>query len=403
MALALLKDRFGGSVQVGLKITESQTRPAARALIADDQSDVREALRLLLKGEGYLIEAVQSPAEVLASLGERDFDLLLMDLNYARDTTSGQEGLDLLARIQALDSTLPVVVMTAWGTVPLAVEAMRRGVRDFVEKPWDNRQLLATLRAQIRHGRALRHKQLLEEEKKQEMEEAIEIEQRLVPQDLPQIPGYEMAAAWQPAHGVGGDYFDGLKFAGGKIGLAIGDVMGKGMPAALLMSNLQAAVRAFASEGLPPQELCEKVNRVLSSSMTTGRFVSFHYCLLDANRKMLSYSNAGHLPPILWRRNGAPIRLEEGGAVLGVFPDGRYAEGEAALQTGDRLVLFTDGVTEACNAEGEEFGPERLARLLAENSRLGAAELKEKIMAAVTGFSSGAAQDDATLMIVAVE
>ena len=128
---------------------------APRTLIADDQPDVLEALRLLLKREGYQIETVNSPKAVLERLHSREYDVLLMDLNYALDTSSGQEGLDLLARVQRLDNTLPVVVMTAWGSIPLAVEAMRRGARDFVEKPWDNLQLLSTLRAQIesRSGR----------------------------------------------------------------------------------------------------------------------------------------------------------------------------------------------------------------------------------------------------------
>jgi DNA-binding NtrC family response regulator len=138
--------------------------PKHRILIADDQRDVLEALRLLLKGEGYQTEAVTSPAEVLQALEARDYDLLLMDLNYARDTTSGQEGLDLLSRVQAMDNTLPVVVMTAWGSVEVAVEAMRRGARDFVQKPWGNTRLLTILRTQIELGQALRKGQRLEAE-----------------------------------------------------------------------------------------------------------------------------------------------------------------------------------------------------------------------------------------------
>src|SRR5213082_3092777 len=136
----------------------------ARLLIADDQRDVLEALRLLLKPEGFGIETAGSPAGVLDSLQAREFDAVLIDLNYARDTTSGQEGLDLLSRIQAIDSTLPVIVMTAWGTVDLAVEAMRRGARDFVQKPWENARLLAVLRNQIELSHALREGQRLEAE-----------------------------------------------------------------------------------------------------------------------------------------------------------------------------------------------------------------------------------------------
>jgi DNA-binding NtrC family response regulator len=135
-----------------------------RILIADDQTDVLEALRLLLKAEGYQIEAVASPGGVVSALESREFDVLLMDLNYTRDTTSGQEGLDLLARIQSIDAMLPVIVMTAWGSVELAVEAMRRGARDFVQKPWDNARLLSILRTQIDLSEALRKGQRLEAE-----------------------------------------------------------------------------------------------------------------------------------------------------------------------------------------------------------------------------------------------
>jgi DNA-binding NtrC family response regulator len=133
-------------------------------LIADDQVDVLEALRLLLKGEGFKTVVAGSPAKALAALEQGEFDVALMDLNYARDTTSGQEGLDLLARIRSLDATLPVVVMTAWANVELAVEAMRGGARDFVQKPWDNNRLLATLKTQVELSRALRRSRRLEAE-----------------------------------------------------------------------------------------------------------------------------------------------------------------------------------------------------------------------------------------------
>ena len=145
-------------------IRDWQNASAPRILIADDQPDVLEALRLLLKGEGYQIESATSPGGVIAALEARDFDVVLIDLNYTRDTTSGQEGLDLLSRIQAIDSMLPVIVMTAWGTVGLAVEAMRRGARDFVQKPWDNERLLAIVKTQIDLSNAIRRGLRLEAE-----------------------------------------------------------------------------------------------------------------------------------------------------------------------------------------------------------------------------------------------
>jgi DNA-binding NtrC family response regulator len=142
-------------------VMPASSHSGSRLLIADDQRDVLEALRLLLKPEGFAIETATSPSGVLDALGLREFDAVLIDLNYTRDTTSGQEGLDLLSRIQAVDSTLPVIVMTAWSSVDLAVEAMRRGARDFVQKPWENARLLSVLRTQLELGGALRRSQRL--------------------------------------------------------------------------------------------------------------------------------------------------------------------------------------------------------------------------------------------------
>jgi DNA-binding NtrC family response regulator len=141
-----------------------------RILVADDQPEILEALRLLLKGERFQIQTASSPAQVLAALESREFDAALVDLNYTRDTTSGNEGLDLLARIRELDPVLPVIVMTAWGTVPIAVEAMRRGARDFVQKPWENERLVTTLRTQTELARALRQRDRLEAERRVERE-----------------------------------------------------------------------------------------------------------------------------------------------------------------------------------------------------------------------------------------
>jgi DNA-binding NtrC family response regulator len=188
----------------------------SRILIADDQRDVLEALRLLLKGEGFEIETATSPGGVLSAVEARDFDAVLMDLNYQRDTTSGAEGMDLLTRLSAMDATLPVVVMTAWGTVDRAVEAMRRGARDFVEKPWDNARLLSLLRTQMALGQALRKSERLESENRalrpqaaptfvaesRAMRPVVELVQRIAPSDAHVLitgehgTGKEVVARW---------------------------------------------------------------------------------------------------------------------------------------------------------------------------------------------------------------
>lgn len=373
---------------------------APRTLIADDQPDVLEALRLLLKGEGYQTEAVTTPFDVIEALKTHDFDLLLMDLNYARDTTSGQEGLDLLSRVQAVDSTLPIVVMTAWGSVELAVEAMRRGVRDFVLKPWENKRLLSILRTQIEVGHVMRETRQIQKEQERELVEARSIQRRLLPTDVPQIEGYKIAGAWRPARTVSGDYFDVLKFNETQAALCIADVAGKGMPAALLMSNVQAAVHAFACETLSPSELCAKVNRVVSSSTGEDKFITFFYGVVNAEQKKLVYTNAGHNAGLLLRRDGSLIRLEPEGAVLGPFPSWNYTCAEIDLKAGDRLLLFTDGVTELRSPAGDEFGEDRLIEILIKNREFAADELRDSIVEAVVSFGGGDFQDDATLLVL---
>ncbi|HET7620158.1 MAG TPA: SpoIIE family protein phosphatase [Vicinamibacterales bacterium] len=374
---------------------------ASRILIADDQPDLLHALKLLLKAEdGLEVETAASPEAVLAAVQSNRFDLLLMDLNYTGDTTSGREGIDLLSRVQELDGLLPVVAMTGWGSVDLAVEAMRRGVRDFVQKPWDNRQLVAMLRHEIEEGRARRRRR---ETEAREMVDARRIQRRLLPEELPQVDGFELAALWQSASGVGGDCYDAIPLASGRLALTIADVVGKGIPAALLMSNLQASVRAFALDAADPATVCAQVNHILSGHIAEGRFISFFYCVLDAPTRTLSYANAGHHPPMLVRADGAIERLDSGGPVLGVFPNATYEQAQVVLGPGDRLVLFTDGIIEARSEADEEFGDERLLAAAVEQHRQPAAGVLRHLHEAAAAFAAGHFQDDATLIVLAVD
>jgi sigma-B regulation protein RsbU (phosphoserine phosphatase) len=371
-----------------------------RILIADDQSDLLDALKLLLKGQGIEINAVTSPEAALAAVQAQPFDLVLMDLNYTGDTTSGREGIDLLARLQAIDQLLPVVVMTGWGSVDLAVEAMRRGVRDFVQKPWDNSQLIATLKHEIEEGRSRRRRDAAD---RRELAEALKIQKRLLPQQVPQIDGWELAVSWQPASGVGGDCFDTIRFGDTRLGISIADVVGKGIPAALLMSNLQAAVRAFASEVVDPRELCHQVNRILCGNIAEGRFISFFYAVLDAATGTLTYTNAGHYLPMLVSAAGSVERLGAGGPVLGVIANADYEQASVTIAPGDRLVLFTDGLTEARSVADEEFGEARLLDALVEHRACSAPALQARLTNAVAAFTGGSLQDDATLMVLAAD
>jgi phosphoserine phosphatase RsbU/P len=378
-----------------------------RTLIADDQPDVLAALHLLLKTEGYQTETVTSPAAAIEAIEQRDFDLVLMDLNYARDTTSGHEGLDLLARIHEIDPTLPVVVMTAWGSIELAVEAIRGGSADFIQKPWENAHLLEVVRRQLERGRELRRKRDLEFARElaraREMAEARNIQERLLPREIPQIKGCDLSAFWLPAREVSGDYFDVLKFSEQTAALCIADVMGKGMPAALLMSNIQAAVKSLASTGSATNILSEQVNRLVCNNVDDGKFITFFYCVIDTASHKLFYTNAGHDAPMLVRRDGEIVRLTEGGPVLGLIPDYVYEVNEVELKPGDRLALFTDGLTEARDVDDEEFGEDRLMAILRSSRELSAGNIQGRIVKAVDVFSQGEMGDDTTLMVLAID
>ena len=371
---------------------------ASRVLVADDQADVLEALRWLLTGEGYDAQFVTSADAVIERLDGGAFDLLLMDLNYSRDTTSGREGLALIPRVRQRDPHLPIVVMTGWGSVDTAVEAMRLGAKSFVQKPWDDAALREIVEREIADGLAARRQ---DRKQQRERDEARLIQRALLPSSLPELDRLRIATSWRPADGVGGDCFDVIT-SGDRLGIAIADVAGKGMPAALLMSNLQAAVRAFASDDADPASICASVNRLLCRHMVSGRFVTFCFAWLDPARGSLAYANAGHNPPLLVGADGRVDRLAEAGVVMGIFPDAAYATASRPLATGDRLLFFTDGITEAHDAAGDEFGEERLAAAAVAARGCSAEALKQHLAATLDAFTGGTFDDDATLITIEV-
>lgn len=239
------------------------------------------------------------------------------------------------------------------------------------------------------------------EMQEQELQRAREIQQSLLPKDIPQLPGFEVATAWLPARMVGGDYFDVLRLGKNRLAICIADVVGKGVSAALLMANVQATVRAFARDSESPAWVCSRVNSVLCGNIATEKFVTFFYGVLDADQHTLQYCNAGHPPPLLVSSKNAR-QLPGSGAVLGVFPTWKYEDSIVGLSSGDRLLLFTDGITEASASDGREFGEDNLATLAQAHSADSASELNAQVLAKVTDFCKGQFQDDATVLVVAV-
>ncbi len=234
-----------------------------------------------------------------------------------------------------------------------------------------------------------------------EMNIARDIQMELLPKTFPRLPGLDMFAFTVPARHVGGDCYDVIDVGDGRLAITIGDVSGKGTPAAILMANVQAAVRVLSESRVPAVELITRVNKLVHGYTDDGVFITFFYSVLDTRTGQLVYVNAGHNPPCILRRDGSREYLDRGGLVIGVMPNSEYEEGRATLLAGDDLVLYTDGVTEAENTEDEMFGEERLEQLLVEHRHASAREIEEQVYSSVKDFAAGAPQtDDLTMVIV---
>jgi phosphoserine phosphatase RsbU/P len=239
------------------------------------------------------------------------------------------------------------------------------------------------------------------EQQEQELNRARDIQTDLLPKVLPQHPNLELAGAWQPARTVGGDYFDVVRLDEDRLGICVGDVAGKGLTASLLMANLQAAFRAYATPDATPSTVCTKLNAFICGNVAPGKFITFFYAVLDARRRTLIYENAGHCPALLLHSAGSPESLCGQGGVLGVASEWTYTDAMTQLAPGDRLLLFTDGVTEAANQEAIEFGPERIVQAAGPGG-ISAAETKRRVLEEVAKFCHGDFHDDVTLLVAAV-
>lgn len=384
------------AVAISRDHTSTRIEPG-RILIADDQPHILVALEMLLHGSGFATEVVTEPSRVLRKIESEPFDAVLMDLNYTRGSIGGEEGLRLVSQIRSADSLLPVVVMTAWSSVDLAVEAMRRGASDFIQKPWDNGELLQKLQSQISLARQQQRAQRLHDE---ELRDARAIQDELLPKRLPEVGGYDIAAMTQPLKFVGGDYYNVVGTSGRETAFCIADVAGKGMPAALLMSSLHAALKPLISQRLAPAELCDRLNRIMCEVTPVGKFCSFFYGVLDNVEHRLRYCNAGHNPPLAIRGDGTWYELNAAGAVLGQFPHWVYEQAEIELSRGDSLLLFTDGLVEASNAQEEPFGEDKLSRIAQENPGCSAQELMQLLIRGAAQHCDGRFQDDASLIVL---
>jgi sigma-B regulation protein RsbU (phosphoserine phosphatase) len=241
-----------------------------------------------------------------------------------------------------------------------------------------------------------------------ELDIARKIQQILLPQQIPLTSSVDIGTSSQSAKQVGGDYHDLIKLPSGKLGIAIGDVSGKGMPAALLMANAQASLRRYSESTYSPKEIIYRINNSICpicQYIEEHRFITLFYGVLDHEDKRLTYSNAGHNYPLVFRQGGnICVELESTGLPCGIMENAPYDESQVKLETGDIALFYTDGITEAMNSFGEMFGEERLRKVVSENSQLDSVNLTARIHRELMAFAGGAPQfDDLTIIVLKIQ
>ncbi len=239
------------------------------------------------------------------------------------------------------------------------------------------------------------------ERMEQELQKAAELQNHLLPGDGPQIPGYMVYGSSISCRAVGGDYYDYIEMPAGRIAIGLGDVAGKGLPAALLMTSFQASLRALSELDLPPGDTISRLNRLLCRALPDNRFVTFFYAVLDPSTRKLQFVNAGHNPPSVIRANGKRESLGQNGPPLGMFEESTYSMGELELGPGELLVCYSDGISEAENLKGEEFSEERLTALVENRRTLPPVEIVQHVNSVLNDYCRGTnQQDDITLVVL---
>jgi len=355
--------------------------------------EVREALRLLLKSNGYKVETFDGPAALMEVAVQRIASVILLDMNYTRDTTSGEEGLELISALRQQRVPAALISMTAWGDVSLAVQAMQRGASDFVEKPWSNERLLQIVAkwSAARVG------------DNQELDSARRVQQSMLPRNTGGEKSLRYACRFLPAREVSGDYYDFFEKRPGHFGFVVADVSGKGVPAAMLMANLQGLFRSHTyRDEAAPGPVLEAVNAQFHDSTSPESFATAFYADLDEASRELRYINCGHPPTLLRKANGDIQLLESEAMVLGAFPLWRAETSRVRMDEGDWLLVYSDGAIEAQSASGEEFGEARLLDLFEKTAHLAPQEALPEMEVAIQQHSGVALFDDCTLFMASL-
>ncbi len=351
---------------------------------------------MLLRGDGYEVELCSSPQQAVSAAKRQMPEIALLDMNYRRDSTSGIEGLELIECLRGLESTLPIIALTGWGNVELAVRAMKAGANDFIEKPWRNQSLLEKVNLLTARVRDARSSQRISEFERQD---AHNLQTRIVPPRHLVAGGITIYGESLPAGTVGGDYFGVWQPTSDSVHLCIADVSGKGTPGAMIAAMLYASVSTLSSSGSSPDLILREVEHLLREQLSESHYVTIVYATLDLNSRVLAYVNAGHCPPLLLRAGGMVEYLAATRPVLGLGVSDEFKVHRTTLESGDRLALYTDGITEAANGDAREFGCEGLLEALMSGQALDPADQYQFVLQRVRGYADGNLSDDATLVL----
>ncbi len=376
-----------------------------KILVVDDEPDLEplilQRMRRNIRAGRYAFVFAHNGVEALEVLQrEADIDMVVSDINMPQ-----MDGLTLLEQIPKVDPNIRSVIVSAYGDMRNIRTAMNRGAFDFVTKPLDFEDLQITIERTLTHMAEWKEA-LLSRDKlvalQNELDVASKIQQGILPTSFPEGRGYEVYGNMAPARNVGGDFFDVIPLENGRLALAVADVSDKGVPAALFMMSSRTLLKGAAIGLSDPGDVLSEVNDLLNEDNETFMFVTLLYAVFDPESGVITYANGGHNNPMLLHPDGTSEELAStGGVALGVMPGLKYEQDSITLEPGDTLVLYTDGVSEAMNSGGEEFGMDRFRQIFAGTHPTSARQVNELILRAVSDFAGGVPQsDDVTCLVL---
>ena len=369
-----------------------------KILVVDDEPDLehlmRQRLRRDVRAGRFELFFAHNGVQALAKLeADREIDMVLSDINMPE-----MDGLTLLDQIPNVDPNIRAVIISAYGDMQNIRTAMNRGAFDFVTKPIDFNDLRITIDKTMAHLAVMREA-LASRDKlvalQNELDVARKMQQSILPTVFPQLPNCELYGHMVAAREVGGDFFDVVKLADGRYGLAIADVSGKGVPAAMFMMSSRTLLKGAAIGTPHPGDVLREVNDVLEQDNESLMFVTLFYGVYDPATGELTYANGGHNPPLIVHSDGTSMELPQtNGVALGVMGGMEYEQSKITLEPGDTAVFYTDGVSEAMNGENEEFGMDRFSQVFANTPPSGAIAANKAVFEAVQQFADGTPQSD---------